>query len=154
MNSPGQEFRAPAVNRGRITGLLIAAGAGILLSWYAYERVTDPLPRLERQREEAVVLRARDLLRGYVALSAELEIVDPLARNRVAGKVYIYPVEDGWQVSGHYRRPGDVFWRPWLMTLDREHGLRSLKVEDGHPAILARAAGDPRFEALPRAARP
>jgi hypothetical protein len=125
----------------------VATTVGAVLALYAYQRVTDPAPALERQREVAVVMQARQLLRDYVAVSPELEIVDPLAKNRVAGKVYIYPTDDGWQVSGHYRRPPEAHWHPWLMTLDEQHGLSSLKVGDSDPRVQARAREDRRFHA-------
>lgn len=134
----------------RLAGFILALTAGVGLALYAYHRVTDPAPTIQRQQEEAIVLAARDILRDYVAVSGQLEIVDPLAKNRVAGKVYIYPAEDGWAVSGHYRRAPAAHWRPWLMALDASGTLVLLKVQDDDPLVLARAASDPRFSAATR----
>ncbi|MGB5347168.1 MAG: hypothetical protein WBN23_13465 [Woeseia sp.] len=110
--------------------LLIAFGFGIALAVYAFQRIADPEPRLQRVREEQAVMAARAILPAYVALGRTLEIVDPLHKNRVAGKVYVYPVAAGWQVSGHYRRSGETRWQPWLMTLDPELALVELSVQD------------------------
>lgn len=134
------------MDRQRITGLVIALSLGAGLSVYAYRLATDSAPQRERQREEAVVAEARQILGRYVGVAGELEIVDPLNRNPAAGKTYIYPADDGWQVSGHYRRPPAVDWRPWLMTLDAERRLESLKVRDDDPRVRASARVDPRFE--------
>lgn len=133
----------------RILPVLVALAIGAAVSLYAYQRASDPEPALQRQQEEAVVLAARDILRRYVAPSAELDIVDPLQTNRAIGKTYIYPTPTGWQVSGHYQRLSERAWHPWLMTLDEVRQLRHLKVQDSDPQIQARAADDPRFTAEP-----
>lgn len=133
----------------RILPVLVAVAVGVVLSLYAYQRITDPEPAMQRQQEEAVVIAARKILRNYVARSAQLVIVDPLQTNRAIGKTYIYPTANGWQVSGHYQRPSETRWHPWLMTLDESRQLQHLKVQDGDPRIKARAAGDPRFTAEP-----
>lgn len=99
-------------------------------------------------QEEAVVLKAREILRSYVVAGTAVEIVDPLNTNRVAGKVYIYPVDSGWQVSGHYRRSGEVLWQPWLMTLDQNAALVMLNVQD--PLLAAHAEVEPRLVFTPR----
>lgn len=131
----------------RVTGFVIALSLGIGLSLYAYRLATDATPQRERQREEAAVAEARRILGRYVGVAGELEIVDPLQRNPAAGKTYIYPADGGWQVSGHYRRPPAVDWRPWLMTLDADRRLESLKVRDDEPRVRALARIDPRFDA-------
>lgn len=135
------------MNYHRILPVVVAVAVGVLLSLYAYQRVTDPEPAMQRGQEEAVVIAARDILRNYVARSADLDIVDPLQTNRAIGKTYIYPTPTGWQVSGHYQRPSETRWHPWLMTLDGSRQLQHLKVQDGDPGIKARAADDPRFTA-------
>lgn len=132
----------------RVLRVVIALAFGIALAWYAYQRIADPVPRQQRLQEETVVVQAREILARYVALDSELEIVDPLNKNRVAGKVYIYPVDDGWQVSGHYRRAGEVRWQPWLMTLDERAVLTELSVQDA--ALEERAANDPLLTVKPR----
>lgn len=127
----------------RIARPVLALAVGIAVALYAYQRVSDPLPREQRRQEETVVLEARRILANYAALDRDLEIADPLNRNRAAGKVYIYPVDDGWQVSGHYRRAGETRWRPWLMTLDGDRALVRLRVEDA--ALSRRAETDARL---------
>lgn len=127
--------------------LALAAGFGIAI--YAYMFITDPQPRQQRQLEEAVVMAARGILRDYVAAGRDLDVVDPVAPDRKIGKVYIYPADNGWQVSGYYQRNGDKRWHPWLMTLDSGKALIALDVRDTHQAIVAAAAEDPRFTAKP-----
>ena len=104
---------------------------------------------MQRAREEAVVMQARSILLQYVASSDELQIVDPLAPDRKIGKVFIYPTDDGWEVSGYYRRDADDSWHPWLMRLDSNAGLSSLSVKDGSTEMMRRAAGDARLTVQP-----
>ena len=129
----------------RIVKLTLAVGIGLALSFYAFHRVTDPEPAMQRAREEAAVLAAREILRSYVEPAAELRIVDPLSPDRKVGKSYIYPAESGWQVSGHYRRNDTDRWHPFLMTLNPGHSLASLSVMDSTPTLAARAQVDPKF---------
>ncbi len=126
----------------RAAGWVIALAIGLSVAWYAYQRVSDPVPRQQRLQEEEIVMRARTLLAELVADDGNLEIADPLQKNRVAGKVYIYPFESGWQVSGHYRRQQEVLWQPWLMTLDGNGVLVDLSIQD--PALRELAARDAR----------
>lgn len=133
----------------RILRLVIAFAAGLAVSFYAYQRVTDPEPRRQRLQEESVVFEARARLRELVAPGGQLEIVDPVATDRDVGKVYIYPTEWGWQVSGHYRRPGETDWHPWLMSLGMDRSLRSLAVQDSDPALIERARGEDRLTVKP-----
>jgi hypothetical protein len=99
----------------------------------------------QRAREEAVVISARDILKSYVRADTEIEIVDPLARNRVAGKVYIYPMENGWEVSGYYRRNESDRWHPFLMSLSENVELVSLSVRDADEKLAAAADDDPKL---------
>ena len=128
---------------------LVALVVGLTLALYAYQRATDPEPRLQRAREEAVVLSARDILQSYVAPGQDLEIVDPLSPNRKVGKVYIYPADGGWQVSGHYRREDADPWHPYLMSLTEEAGLDSLAVRDANDRLIGMSSQDPKFSAVP-----
>ena len=111
----------------RVLSLVFALAVGIAVAVYAYQRVSDPLPGLQRQEEERIVLLARahvqDLIAAGAASADELIVVDPLAPNRVAGKVYVYPTDSGWSVSGHYRRGLEDSWHPWLMQLDADGAL-------------------------------
>ena len=128
---------------------VIALIIGVILALYAYQRITDPEPRAQRAREEAVVFSAREILQSYVAPGEHLEIVDPLSPNRKAGKVYIYPTDAGWELSGHYRRGADDRWHPYLMSLDGAAGLESLAVRDADDRLIGMSSQDPKFSAVP-----
>ena len=130
----------------RIFSVVFALAVGLGLAWYAYDRATDPLPRQQRAVEERVVLDARSLLKRLVAPATELEIVDPLAPNRVAGKVYVYPAGDGWDISGHYRRGAEDRWHPWLMRLDAKGTMVSLKLSEADTGMATLGVADPRIE--------
>ena len=133
----------------RILRPLVAFAVGFAVAFYAYDRVTDPRPRLERQKQEAVVRASRDILRGYLENSAGLQLVDPLAPDRKVGKVYIYPAGEGWEVSGHYRRDEADPWHPYLMQLDAGSGLVLLSVQDDDARLRQRAAQDPKLTTEP-----
>ena len=129
----------------RVIRLVVAFAVGIFLALYSFERISDPEPARQRVREETVVISAREILKSHVPADGEIEIVDPLAPNRVAGKVYIYPVENGWEVSGYYRRNDSDRWHPFLMSLSENIGLLSLSVRDDDEKMIAAAADDPKF---------
>jgi len=129
----------------RVIRLVVAFAVGIFVALYSFERISDPEPALQRAREEAVVISAREILKFYVAADGEIEIVDPLARNRVAGKVYIYPTENGWEVSGYYRHNDSDRWHPFLMSLSDSVELVSLSVRDADEKLGAAAGDDPKF---------
>jgi hypothetical protein len=133
----------------RIARWLIAFGVGLALAWLAYERISDPEPRLQRAREEAVVMSSREILQSYIAPTGDIELVDPLAANRKVGKVFVYPTAGGWEVSGHYRRDGNDVWHPYLMSLDPHRQLVSLAVRDADERVLGMSAQDPKFSAIP-----
>ena len=135
-----------AVNH-RITGLIFAFGVGLAVSYCSYQWITDADRGAQRAIEEAVVLDSREILRGYVSSGETIHYSDPLNRVREAGKVYIYPTQDGWELSGQYRRDGERRWHPFLMQLDAESRLVSLAVSDNDPGTLARARSDSRFTA-------
>lgn len=129
----------------RTISWVVAFAIGIFLALYSFEKISDPEPALQRAREEAVVLSAREILKSYVPAEEELEIADPLAPNRIAGKAYISPVENGWEVSGHYRRNASDRWHPFLMSLDTKVELISLSVRDADEKIAAAAEDDAKF---------
>lgn len=133
----------------RVFRLVVAFGAGLALSLYAFQRVTDPRPGIQRAAEEAVVLTARDVLRSYVEGGAALQVVDPLAPDRKVGKVYIYPAAAGWEVSGHYRRHDTDPWHPYLMRLDSASSLIQLSVKDDDERLRRKAMDDPKLIAVP-----
>ncbi len=128
---------------------LVALAIGLALALYAYQRVTDPEPGLQKAREETVVMSARDILQSYVSPVNAIEIVDPVSPARKVGKVYIYPTDDGWELSGYYRRDENDRWHPYLMALNGESGLESLAVQDGNDRLIGMSAQDPRFSAVP-----
>ena len=129
----------------RIIRPVVAFSVGIVLALYAFERISDPEPARQRAREEAVVISAREILKSYVPADGEIEIADPLATNRVAGKVYIYPTDDGWEVSGYYRRNDSDRWHPFLMSLNANIDLVSLSVRDADDSLGVAASVDPKF---------
>ena len=133
----------------RVLSWLSAFAVGVILALYSFERITDPEPRLQRAREEAAVLKSREILQGFVSGGNAIELVDPLQTNRKVGKVYVYPRESGWEVSGHYRRDASDAWHPFLMRLDPQLQLVSLAVRDGDTRLIGLSAEDPRFSAVP-----
>jgi hypothetical protein len=143
----GENRRVAASLTHRIAKFTIALGFGLALSLYAYQRVTDPEPAMQRAREEAIVLAARDILRHYIGPAPELRIVDPVSPDRKIGKSYVYPTEAGWEVSGHYRRDDTDHWHPFLMTLDSNASLAKLSVRDSPDRFPAELRGDPKFAA-------
>jgi hypothetical protein len=129
----------------RVMSLVFAFGVGLLVSFGSYQWITNEQRGAERAVEEAVVRESRLILESYVGRSTEIEISDPLNRVRAAGKVYIYPIGNGWEVSGHYRRVGERRWNAYLMSLDAESRLVSLSVEDARADLVGIAADDPKF---------
>ena len=129
----------------RIIRPVVAFAVGIVLALYTFERISDPEPARQRAQEEAVVISAREILKSYVAADREIEIADSLAPNRVAGKVYIYPTDNGWEVSGYYRRNEADHWHPFLMSLNANVELLSLSVRDNDENLGTAADDDPKF---------
>lgn len=129
----------------KITSYIFAFAVGISLSIYSFRVITDPQPALERAREEAAVNASREILSDQIG-NPNLAIVDPLAPDRVVGKTYIYPGENGWQVSGYYRRDGEQRWHPYLMTMDENLRLVQMSVSDTDQTLQRRAASEPRLE--------
>ena len=133
----------------RVMSWVVALAVGIALSLYAFQKISDPEPTMRRAQEEAVVMVAREILKSYVAPGQDLQLVDPLETNRKIGKVYVYPTEAGWEVSGHYRRDMSDQWHPYLMSLDSELELTSLAVRDVNERLLGLSAQDSKFSAVP-----
>lgn len=132
----------------RVARLFVAFAIGIAVAIYAYDRVTDPEPARQRAQEEAAVLASRALLAEYLAVDSGLQIVDPLAPDRVVGKVYVYPTDQGFDVSGHYRRSDTARWHPFLMRLDRNAALLDLSVADDDEQLRQRSATEPRLRVV------
>lgn len=140
----------------KVMRMVVAISVGVFLALFSYQKITDQEPGSARAQEEAAVLAARAILREFVAVQVEIEIIDPLAPSRVIGKVYIYPAESGWELSGFYRRSGarigaeqDDRWHPYLMSLDADLALLSLSVKDTDSQLGVAAASDPRFSINP-----
>ncbi len=126
----------------RVGSIVFGVIVGLAAAAWSYHWITDPQKLAARQAEERAVLRARDLLAERLSID-NLQVVDPLATNRKVGKVYIYPSEDGWDISGYYRRNDDDSWHAYLMAVTSGLQLESLKVDDDDPALAALASSDP-----------
>jgi hypothetical protein len=129
----------------KVTRLIFAFSVGLAVAIASYQWLTDTERAARRAVEEAVVLEARQHLLGYVGDGKEVEISDALARVRAAGKVYVYPVADGWELSGHYKRADDRLWHAFLMRLDSGSRLVALAVDDDDRDLAKRASGDAKF---------
>lgn len=113
----------------RVGRSIFALVVGLAVAVFAYQWITDPGPREQRQAEERAVHVSRELL--VAAVGAEsLEIVDPLAPNRKVGKVYIYAENPGWAVSGYYRRDEGDRWHPYLLNMTADLELHAFNAED------------------------
>jgi hypothetical protein len=128
-------------------GIIFALGVGLLVAVLSYRWLVDPHSHEERQRQEQVVLESRTLLQELIG-SGMLEIVDPLSPDRKVGKVYVYPANTGWEVSGYYRRSDTDLWHPYLLSLDENLALLHLKISDQDPALIDRGTNDSRLEVM------
>ena len=113
----------------RVGRIVFGLVVGLAVAVFAYQWITDPAPRQQRQIEEQAVQASRELLVSAVGVDS-LEIVDPLAPNRKVGKVYVYADEPGWAVSGYYRRDEDDRWHPYLLNMTADLELHTFKAED------------------------
>jgi hypothetical protein len=125
---------------------VFALGVSLLVAFAAYEWITNSDRAFRRAIEEAVVLESRNILLAYVGDAGDVRISDALDRVRAAGKVYIYPLPDGWELSGQYKRANDAGWHAFLMRLDAQSALVTLSVDDNDPDLVQKAAADPRFK--------
>lgn len=132
----------------RIGRIVFATVIGLIVASLSYQWITNPEGREERAQQLVVVESSRDLLASALS-GAAVEIVDPLAPNRKVGKVYVYPENSGWAVSGYYRRGENDRWHPYLMQLNSNRELTSLKVQDSDQHLAERVASDPRLEISP-----
>ncbi|NCF15075.1 MAG: hypothetical protein GWP62_07200 [Gammaproteobacteria bacterium] len=113
----------------RVGQSVFALVVGLAVAVIAYQWITNPAPRQQRQIEELAVQASRELLAEAVGVGS-LEIVDPLAPNRKVGKVYIYAEEPGWAVSGYYRRDDNDRWHPYLLHMTADLEMHAFKAED------------------------
>ena len=130
----------------RIGRIVFSLGIGLIVAIFAYRWIVNPEPRAERELQESVVATSRDLLVEKLAIG-DIEIVDAIAPDRKIGKTYVYRANEGWELSGFYRRNENDLWHPYLMVLDNSAALIYLKVSDG--ALLGRASDDAALEVLP-----
>lgn len=121
---------------------------GLVVAAWSYQWVTNPDGRAARQSEVEAVMASRGLLAEKLGLES-LEFVDPVEPQRSVGKVYIYPIESGWEVSGYYRRDSDDDWHAFLTSISESHTLMSLKVQDGDSGLVEASLADPAFEVVP-----
>ena len=133
----------------KIISVVVALAVGLSAAWYVYDRATDPLPALQRMQEMEVVSTARTILKSYVAPSSDMEFVDSIGPDRKVGKVYIAPIDNGWEISGYYRRGAGDPWHPWLMSVDSSMHLQKLSLQDDNPQLIALSSKDPKFDAVP-----
>ncbi len=125
--------------------LVVAFAFGLAVAYGSYQWITNTDRTVRRAEEEAVVFASRDILRTYVS-AENLEISDALDRDSDAGKVYLYPMDNGWELSGHYRRAGEKKWHAYLMSLDENVALVSLFVQDADQRMLELAHSDPKLD--------
>jgi len=128
---------------------IFALSIGLVVSLYVYQYVSDRQPILQRAKEESVVISSREILHNYVSPRNNIEIVDPVSPNRSVGKVYIYPTDDGWEVSGYYRRNQNDLWHPYLMLLNGDAGLILLTVQDTNDNLIEISALNHDFSVVP-----
>ena len=131
----------------RVGSIIFGLAIGLAIAVWAYQWVTDPGKRVERDEQVRVVGLSREILTHTLAIQ-DLQLVDPLAPQRKVGKVYIYPLENGWELSGYYRRDDDDRWHPYLLVLSPELSLRSLKIRDTDGGLAQIAAMNPLVEVL------
>ena len=128
----------------RAIRLVVALTFGLLAAYGSYQWITNTDRSVQRAREEAVVLASREILRSYIS-DERLEISDAVDRVRQAGKVYLYPTDGGWELSGHYRRHDEKRWHAFLISLDANVSLVSLAVQDTNAELTNLAKSDPKF---------
>lgn len=141
-NSQAFGNRVVVSNRHRIGSIVFGLAVGLLVATLSYRWVTNPEKQQERRQQEHAVMMSRTILATRLQLT-DPEIVDALAPNRKVGKVYIYPVDRGWELSGYYRRDDDDSWHPYLMAMSRENTLMQLKVKDTDAQLARIATADP-----------
>jgi len=123
---------------------MFAVVVGVVVALLSYRWISDPAPKIERERQEHAVAESRRLLADTLSIR-NLELVDPLEPNRKVGKAYIYPIADGWEISGFYRRNENDRWHPYLMSLSQSLALETIEVRDSEVALVERAENDPKL---------
>jgi len=129
----------------RVGSIFFGLAVGFAIAVWSYQWITDPGKRVEHEEQESVVAMSREILKQTLAIQ-DLQMVDALAPQRKVGKVYIYPLENGWELSGYYRRDDDDGWHPYLLALRSDLSLLSLKIQDADPGLAQIAAANPLVE--------
>ncbi len=131
----------------RAGSIIFGIAVGLIVAALSYQWIMNPDRREQRAEEERVVAVSRTLLIEKLAMG-DIELVDPLEPQRKVGKVYIYPLANGWEISGYYRRNDNDRWHPYLLTLSTSLSLASLKIKDSDAGLAQLAAMDPTLEVL------
>jgi len=131
----------------RVGSIIFGIAVGLIVAGLSFQWIMDSGRREQRAEQENVVAVSRTVLIGKLAIG-DVEFVDPLAPQREVGKVYIFPLANGWEISGYYRRNDDDQWHPYLLTLSATLSLASLKVKDSDAGLSQMAAMDPTLEVL------
>jgi len=131
----------------RVGSIIFGIAVGLIVAGLSFQWIMDSGRREQRAEQENVVAVSRTALIGKLAIG-DVEFVDPLAPQRKVGKVYIFPLANGWEISGYYRRNDDDQWHPYLLTLSATLSLASLKVKDSDAGLSQMAAMDPTLEVL------
>ena len=124
---------------------VFAIVVGLAVAVWSYVWITDPARRTEREAQEAVVLAARQQLLALLP-GENVDVVDPVAPRRSVGKVYVYRIEHGWQVSGYFRRGEGARWHSYLIELDPAYRATHIKLDE--KALAARFADNPLVEVV------
>ena len=66
-----------------------------------------------------------------------------------ASKLSQCPPDDGWEVSGHYRRGARDKWHPYLLRLDTTPSLVHLAIKDDDRRLAEIARTDPKLTLTP-----
>ena len=131
----------------RVRSIIFGIVVGLIVATLSYQWIMNPDRREQRAEEERVVAVSRTLLIEKLAMG-DIELVDPLEPQRKVGKVYIYPLANGWEISGYYRRNDTDRWHPYLLTLSPSLSLASLRIKDSDAGLAQLAAMDPTLEVL------
>lgn len=110
---------------------------------YTYRNVYEPISVNQRGGEIQIIHITRSIIKSYIDISSDIKIIDPLNPNRKIGKSYIFPSDNGWEISGYYKKTDHDNWHPWLISLNSANELVSITVKDDSPRIKKKSIEDP-----------
>tara|TARA_B100001105_G_scaffold50458_1_gene38034 strand:+ start:208 stop:618 length:411 start_codon:yes stop_codon:yes gene_type:complete len=110
---------------------------------YTYRNVYEPISVNQRGGEIQIIHITRSIIKSYIDISSDIKIIDPLNPNRKIGKSYIFPSDNGWEISGYYKKTDRDNWHPWLISLNSTNELVSIAVKDDSPRIKKKSIEDP-----------